>query len=53
VKPEINSVELHPQLSNKGYPVDDTLVDVGSLNNLGNFWLAENSRKIGDPSNFN
>jgi hypothetical protein len=22
VKPEINSVEVHPQLSNKGHPVD-------------------------------
>jgi len=40
VKPEINSVEVHPKLSNKGYPVDETLVDVGSLNNLANFLVS-------------
>jgi len=32
VKPNINSVEVHPQLSNKGRPVDGTLVGAaGSL----------------------
>jgi hypothetical protein len=30
VKPNINSVEIHPQLSNNGYPVDGALVDAGS-----------------------
>jgi hypothetical protein len=31
VKPNINSVEIHPQLSNNGHPVDDALVGAGSL----------------------
>jgi hypothetical protein len=31
VKPNINSVELHSQLSNKGHPVDGALVSAGSL----------------------
>jgi len=32
VKPNINSVEVHPQLSNNGHPVDGALVDgAGSL----------------------
>jgi len=31
MKPNINSVELHPQLSNNGYPVDGALVGAGSL----------------------
>ncbi len=31
VKPNINSVEVHPQLSNNGHPVDDVLVGAGSL----------------------
>jgi len=31
VKPNINSVEVHPQLSNIGYPVDDALVGAGSV----------------------
>jgi hypothetical protein len=31
VKPNINSVEVHPQLSNKGHPVDGALVGAGSL----------------------
>jgi len=26
VKPNINSVEVHPQLSNNGHPVDGALV---------------------------
>jgi hypothetical protein len=30
VKPNINSVEIHPQLSGNGHPVDVVLVDVGS-----------------------
>jgi len=29
VKPNINSVEVHPQLSNKGHPVDGVLVSAG------------------------
>jgi hypothetical protein len=31
VKPIINSVEVHPQLSNNGHPVDGVLVGAGSL----------------------
>jgi hypothetical protein len=31
VKPNINSVEVHPQLSNKGHAVDGALVGAGSL----------------------
>jgi hypothetical protein len=31
VKPNINSVEVHPQLSNNGHPVDGALVSAGSL----------------------
>jgi hypothetical protein len=31
VKPEINSVEVHPQLSHKAYPGDGVLVDASSL----------------------
>jgi hypothetical protein len=29
VKPNINSVEIHPQLSNNGHPVDGALVGAG------------------------
>ncbi len=31
VKPNINSVEVHPQLTNNGHPVDRALVGAGSL----------------------
>jgi len=31
MKPNINSVEVHPQLSNNGHPVDGVLVGAGSL----------------------
>jgi hypothetical protein len=31
MKPNINSVELHPQLSNNEHPVDGALVGAGSL----------------------
>jgi hypothetical protein len=31
MKPNINSVEVHPQLSNNGHPVDGVLVCAGSL----------------------
>jgi hypothetical protein len=31
VKPNINSVKVHPQLSNNGHPVDGELVGAGSL----------------------
>ncbi len=31
MKPNINSVEVHPQVSNKGHPVDGVLVGAGSL----------------------
>jgi hypothetical protein len=29
VKPNINSVEVHPQLSNNGHPMDGVLVGAG------------------------
>jgi hypothetical protein len=31
LKPNINSVEVHPQLSNNEHPVDDVLVGADSL----------------------
>jgi hypothetical protein len=31
VKPNKNSIEIHPQLSNKMHPMDGELVGVGSL----------------------
>jgi len=31
VQPNINSVEVHPQLSNNGHPVDGVPVGAGSL----------------------
>jgi hypothetical protein len=31
VKPNINSVDVHPQLSNNGHPVNGVLVGAGSL----------------------
>jgi hypothetical protein len=31
VKLEMNLVEIHPQLSHKGHPMDGVLVGVGSL----------------------
>jgi hypothetical protein len=31
MKPNINSVEVHPQLSKDGHPVDGALVGAGSL----------------------
>ncbi len=31
MKPNINSVEVHPQLSNNGHPVNGALVGAGSL----------------------
>jgi hypothetical protein len=31
MKPNMNSVELHPQLSNDGHPVDGAPVGAGSL----------------------
>jgi hypothetical protein len=31
MKPNINSVEFHPQLSNNGHPVDGVLAGAGSL----------------------
>jgi hypothetical protein len=37
VKPNINSDEVHPQLSSNGHPVDGALVDAGS--SLWNFFL--------------
>jgi hypothetical protein len=30
-KPNINSFEVHPQLSNNGHPMDVGLVSIGSL----------------------
>jgi hypothetical protein len=36
VKPNIKSVQVHPQLSNDGHPVDGALVGAGS------FWSKKN-----------
>jgi len=41
VKPNINSVEVHPQLSDNGHPLDDALVGAGTL------WPCKST-----PSNF-
>jgi hypothetical protein len=30
MKPDINSVEVHPQLSNSGHPVDGVLMGAGA-----------------------
>jgi hypothetical protein len=43
VKPNIKSVQVHPQLSNDGHPVDGALVGAGS------FW----SKKKHDHNNKN
>jgi hypothetical protein len=34
LKANINSVKIHPQLSNNGHPVDDVLVGAGSNRSL-------------------
>jgi hypothetical protein len=31
VKPDVNSIEVHPQLSHNKHPVDDELVGAGSV----------------------
>ncbi len=31
MKPKFNSVEVHPELSNNGHPVDGALMGAGSL----------------------
>jgi hypothetical protein len=31
MKPDVNSVEVHPQLNHNGHPVDNVLVGAGSL----------------------
>ncbi len=31
MKPDVNSIEVHPQLSHNRHPVDDVLVGTGSL----------------------
>jgi hypothetical protein len=42
VKPNINSVEVHPQLSNNNrHPVDGALVSAGSM--LSPFWSPANT----------
>jgi hypothetical protein len=40
VKPDINSVNVHPQLSHNRHPVDGVLVGVGSLRPLASGPLA-------------
>jgi hypothetical protein len=51
VKPNINSVELHPQLSNNGHPVDGALVGaaftVAPLMEL-HFWDTTVLKKMGE-----
>jgi hypothetical protein len=41
MKPNINSVEVHPQLSNNRHPVDGVLVGAGSFMSFS-FTLASN-----------
>jgi len=53
VKPNINSAEFHPQLSNNGHPVDGALVHGGlshhaSSPNLYLLPVVENLRKFGN-----
>jgi len=40
VKPNINSIGVHPQLSNNGCPVD------GALKGAGSLWLSHTSALI-------
>jgi hypothetical protein len=40
VKPNVNSVEVHPQLSNNGHPLDGVLVGARLL------WLCTMSKGI-------
>jgi hypothetical protein len=42
MKPNINSVEVHPQLSNNGHPVDGAQVGVGSTKLVYGFTLVTN-----------
>ncbi len=42
VKANTNSVEIHPQLSNNGHPVDGAMVGAGSL------WLSETYSHVRD-----
>jgi hypothetical protein len=41
VKPKINSIEVHPQLSNNGHPVDGALVGAGSVWPIASLCLDE------------
>jgi hypothetical protein len=42
MKPNINSVEVHPQLSNNGHPVDGAPVGAGSTELVYGFTLVTN-----------
>jgi hypothetical protein len=46
MKSDITIVEVHPQLSNKGHPVDGVLVGAGSLG-PPIFWFFEEGTKLG------
>jgi hypothetical protein len=46
VKPNINSVEVHPQLSNNGHPVDGALV--GAVNGGPYFTTTDSNHEIQD-----
>jgi hypothetical protein len=44
VKPNINSVEVHPQLSNNRHPVD------GALDGAGSLWPEKKNNKKKEDS---
>ncbi len=44
VKSNINSVEVYPQLSNNGHPVDGALVGAGSLRLVLSVKASENEQ---------
>jgi hypothetical protein len=46
VKPNINSVEVHPQLSNNRHPVDGVLVGAGSLSPSESWALTKRKNKV-------
>ncbi len=48
MKPNINSVEVHPQLSNNRHPVDGVLVGAGSLSPSQSWALTKRKHKVND-----
>jgi hypothetical protein len=46
MKPNINSVEVHPQLSPNGHPVDDVLVSAGLLCGWPGFQVEDDPENV-------